>query len=150
MDVMIFKLLSAAVAGALLVVIVQAIRQALGKRRAQASFADPLDDEPLSPPAEAPEPEPEPMLPLPAGPDADFSAGVLARLERVFEHLRAEEITLAEYVLEVQGEQADIAAHLTALYARDADPAVIDDAIAARDAVRWCLDWAADRSAPRA
>lgn len=104
--------------------------------------------EPAAGPMPAPEAEPEPEPEFVPEQDLNFSATVLARLEQAFERLQDGKITLAEYVLEVQGEQATVEAHLTALYTRDADPAVIDDAISAQDAVRWCLDWARDQGAP--
>jgi hypothetical protein len=75
-----------------------------------------------------------------------FSQRVLDRLEKVFERLQAEEISLDAYVAQVLAEQAEVDQHVAALQASGA-AAELDEALAAQESVRWCLNWAEEQRA---
>lgn len=92
---------------------------------------------------EADEAEAPPAEPVGAEPPK-FNQRVLARLEAVFERLQAEEISLDAYVAQVLAEQAEVDQRIAALRAAG-DSTELDEALAAQQSVRWCLDWATER-----
>lgn len=95
---------------------------------------------PESAPPAANDTEAEAANPAPGEPD-DYAQAVLGRLELAFEALQAGEITLDTYRAQVLAEQGAVdrrVAELEGEYESDA----LDAALAARESVRWCLDWA--------
>jgi hypothetical protein len=103
--------------------------------------------EPIAEPATAVEAEPESELEAEhrTGEALDYSEAVLARLEEAFEDLQDGEITLAAYRERMQAEQAAVEARVAALQPAG-DSAELDAALAARDSVLWCLDWAEEQA----
>lgn len=75
----------------------------------------------------------------------DYSEAVLGRLEEAFEELQGGEITLATYRERMQAEQAAVEARVAALQP-GGESAELDAALAARDSVLWCLDWAEEQA----
>jgi hypothetical protein len=128
----------------------------------QASFGANLEDEPAadhgaSDFAEAPPAEPlpiDPAAPEPAGEDrawpdpAGFEQATLARLEAEFEALQAGEIDLSVYRERLIGVQTSIEDHIAA-HQESGDELALEGGLAARESVRWCLDWAEEQSLPR-
>lgn len=96
-----------------------------------------------------PEPEKAPAAELEAKPMTeealDYSEVVLARLEVAFEDLQGGEITLEAYRARMQAEQAAVEARVAALQP-GGDSAELDAALAARESVLWCLDWAEEQA----
>ena len=71
----------------------------------------------------------------------DYAEAVLGRLEEAFEDLQDDEITLNAYRERMQAERAAVEVRIAALQPAGAS-AELDAALAARDSVLWCLDWA--------
>lgn len=103
--------------------------------------------------APEPEPEPEPLIadappPEPAAhsePDQpEFDQIVMDRLEAAFEALQAEEISLDAYRELVLAEEAAVEEHI-AHHQETGDEIALEAGLAARESVRWCLDWADER-----
>lgn len=93
--------------------------------------------------AEADGPAPATEAP-PAPPEADYSQAVLARLEAAFDRLQAGELALDDYRDRLLGEQAAIEERIALLHDGGDDSgggAELEAALAARESVRWCLDW---------
>lgn len=101
-----------------------------------------------------PEPQPEPEIaPAPANdteaedasypeiePD-DYAQAVLGRLELAFEALQTGEITLDTYRARVLAEENAVSRRVAELQG-EYESDELDAALAARESVRWCLDWA--------
>jgi hypothetical protein len=77
----------------------------------------------------------------PPAAEEDFGQGVLARLEAAFEQLEAGAVSLDGYAALVRAEQAHVDRRIAALQP-GGPSALLDDALTARDSVRWCLAWA--------
>ncbi|MBW8753871.1 MAG: hypothetical protein JF595_06930 [Sphingomonadales bacterium] len=110
---------------------------------------------PLPQPDNEPEGEPEAEFAAepeaaetPAAPEADYGQAVLDRLEQAFEALQAREITLEAYRTRVLAEQSAVEARVAVLQA-DVESDELDAALAARESVRWCLDWADEQAGPQ-
>ena len=109
--------------------------------------------EPDEPEPEAPEPEPlEPVTPEPVEPETseadampDFEQLVLGRLEAAFDALQAGNITLAAYRDLVVEEGEAVERHI-ARHRETGDEIKLEAALAARESVRWCLDWADEQA----
>lgn len=88
-----------------------------------------------------------PELEAPATP---FYEETLGALEALFERFGAGDITLSQYVAQIQTHERAVAERCETLADQRGDATVdkialeqeIDDVLCARDAVRWCLDWA--------
>jgi hypothetical protein len=162
MSFLLFNLLFAAVAAALLVVIVLAVRQLRRQRQSRPPLPGwkpaRAAPDPAPPPArkrrlrtlsELEEQERRQAAPATGAATPDETpvpADLLARLEACFDRLEAGEITLQAYRAQVLGEQAQIEQRLAAL----ADEAPAGEREAAQQAlqsVRWCLDWADQQQA---
>jgi hypothetical protein len=77
----------------------------------------------------------------PPAAEEDFGQGVLARLEAAFERFEAGAVSLDGYTALVRAEQARVDRRIAALQP-GGPSALLDDALTARDSVRWCLAWA--------
>jgi hypothetical protein len=83
-----------------------------------------------------------------------FRDQVMARLEEAFDGYTSGDITLADYIARVRSEEAGVDFHLGELRRDenigDVDLVLreerIDDALCARDAIQWCLEWAEGQS----
>jgi hypothetical protein len=73
-----------------------------------------------------------------------FDAQVLARLEAAFEALQGGEITLDTYAERLGEENAAVEQRIAEL-GDQGDPGAVEAALAARESVRWCLDWAEEQ-----
>ena len=71
----------------------------------------------------------------------DYAQAVLGRLEQAFEALQAGEMALPAYRERVRAEQVAVEQRIAALE-REIESDELDAALAARESVRWCLDWA--------
>ena len=102
------------------------------------------------------EPQPEPELEpervaetaieadapmLTASAPAAFEQAVLERLELAFEAFQSGEVSLDGYRARVLAEESGVERQI-ARHQADGDEYELEGAIAAREAVRWCLDWA--------
>jgi hypothetical protein len=76
---------------------------------------------------------------------SDFEETVLARLEDAFDALQSGALTLEAYEACVRAAQAEVEQRIAEL-SDDTDPTALDAALAARESVRWCLDWAKEHS----
>jgi hypothetical protein len=135
------------------------------RRRQLKTFADAervlvepgLLAEPIAPAEKAPPPEPEQepaaVAEVEAEPadepadtaDGDYGQVVLDRLEQAFEALQAGEITLSTYRARVVAEEAEVEQRIAALQ-KDVESDELDAALAARESVRWCLNWADEQA----
>lgn len=106
------------------------------RRRQLRSFVENERDEQAE--AELPPPAVEPPA---APPAADYAQEVLGRLEAAFDELQAGEMALDDYRGRLLSEQAAVEERLVLLHDGD-DDAELEAALAARESVRWCLDWA--------
>jgi hypothetical protein len=80
--------------------------------------------------------------PDPDWPDASsFEQTILAQLETEFEALQAGEIALDAYRARILALQATVEAHV-AQHQQSGDEIALEGGLAARESVRWCLDWA--------
>jgi hypothetical protein len=79
---------------------------------------------------------------------ADFEQAVLARLEEAFDALESGALTLDAYVARVEATEAEVEQRI-AERSDDTDPTELDAALAARESVRWCLNWAKERDQPQ-
>lgn len=79
--------------------------------------------------------EPEPAY---AG---EFDQAVLGRLETAFEAYQGGEISLDTYRHRVGAEAEAVEQHI-AIHRATGDEIELEAALAARESVRWCLDWA--------
>jgi hypothetical protein len=172
MPFIIFKLLFAALALGLLVVVAMTVREIWRKRLAR-TLASPrkaatasAGDKPAKLGLQSwssAEPEPElgsrlppkrqvvdqalepPAAEPPVGKvDGDFHQVMLGRLEVAFDRLEAGEITLDAYGALLLTEQAAADRRIVAARSGGA-AAALEHAMAARDAVLWCRDWAKDQ-----
>ena len=133
-------------------------RPTLGRKRAEPEPAGPAEPPPvrrrrlqplsdfeasadLTPAPDVPRPQPEAAW----ADREDLSVQVLARLEHAFEEYQHGRITLAEYEALVRAEEAAITDRPAAPSDGGDTP---DDVLAAQEAVRWCLDWAAAQRRP--
>jgi hypothetical protein len=111
----------------------------------------PVDDET----AIAPDPIDVPAMPAapemsPPAQTVTFRDTVMTELEEAFDRYTRGEIALADYVALVRVQQNEVDGHIAELrraeVSETADPALreerIDDALCARDAIQWCLEWA--------
>jgi hypothetical protein len=172
MPFLVFELIFAALVVGLLVVAVMIVRQIRHDRQAKARPAPrepkPAAAVPRRPGLrrKVAEPEPEPAAPVarkrqlrslseveretaeedgppaPAAPEVrNFSQRVLARLEGAFERFSAGEISLDAYKALVLAEQEEVDQRIAVLRAAGGSPD-LDEALAAKESVRWCLEWA--------
>lgn len=116
-------------------------------------LAEPIAPTEAAPPPE-PEQEPEPAAVAEAEPaddepadtaGSDYGQIVLDRLEQAFEALQAGEITLPTYRARVVAEEAEVEQRIAALQ-KDVESDELDAALAARESVRWCLNWADEQA----
>ncbi len=131
------------------------------RRRQLKTFADAervlvepaLLAEPIAPTETAPPPEPE-AVPAAEAESADEPADaaggdygqvVLDRLEQAFEALQAGEIPLSTYRARVTAEQVEVEQRIAVLQ-NDVESDELDAALAARESVRWCLNWADEQA----
>lgn len=113
------------------------------RRRQLQSFVEQergIEPEPL-PHAPVLQPEAPAELPADPEPDGDLGQTVLARLEQAFDALEAGTIALGTYRERVREEEAALEARIAAL-GPDASGPELEAALAARESVRWCLNWA--------
>jgi hypothetical protein len=75
----------------------------------------------------------------------DFERAVLARLEEAFDALESGALTLDAYLARVEAEAGAVERHIAEL-SDDTDPTEVDAALAARESVRWCLNWAKEQN----
>lgn len=81
------------------------------------------------------------------GPRNDYAQAVLGRLETAFDALQSGELSLATYRERLLAEQAAVELRIDEL-APEAAGDALDTALAARESVRWCLDWADEQEMP--
>jgi len=135
------------------------------RRRQLKTFADAervlvepgLLAEPIAPTETAPPPESEPEPAAVAEAEAepadepadtagsDYGQVVLDRLEQAFEALQAGEIALPAYRARVAAEEAEVEQRIAVLQ-KDVESDELDAALAARESVRWCLNWADEQA----
>lgn len=107
--------------------------------------------EPVAAEAPAVEPAVAPIAEPTAGEDPTVEDGyaeaVLAQLEAAFERLEAQEITLDTYTAQLVAEQSAVDRRIADLRAHGTSEE-LEQALAAAESVRWCLDWAAEQPRP--
>lgn len=89
---------------------------------------------------------PEPPEPAAAG---AIHTATMERLEDAFARLQRGDMTLPDYIALIDEQDHLLADRIDTLESdardpADLDPADLDDARAARDAVRWCREWAGE------
>lgn len=78
---------------------------------------------------------------LPVPKPAEFERAVLGRLESAFDAFQAGDVTLDGYRARVLAEEGEVERQIAHHQAKG-DAYELEAAIAARESVRWCLDWA--------